>query len=114
MNTPSTFTLSAGFELPLVLPAEVTHAQARGTLALLNQAVQAQTEGAVVVDGSQLQRFDSSVLAVILSCRRAVLAQGRTFSVCNLPAHLTELGQLYGVQDLLHAGSADMSSATAN
>lgn len=86
----------------LVLPAELTHAQATAALRMLLQGLRAQT-GAVVVDAAALVRFDSSAIAVLLECRRESLAMGRSFAVRGLPARLAALGGLYGVADLLPA-----------
>lgn len=99
-------------DVPLVLPAEITHEQGRTALAMLSQAIHTQREGAVVLDGSRLERFDSTALAVVLACRRAVLAQGRGFAVRNLPADVQELANLYGVQELL-GGAAAPGAASA-
>jgi phospholipid transport system transporter-binding protein len=87
----------------LVLPAEITHAQAAGCLALLLAAARAQSDSSVtiVIDAAPLVRFDSSALAVLLECRRAVLQNGRPFAIRAMPARLTELARLYGVAELL-------------
>ena len=87
----------------LVLPAQITHAQAVGCLNLLLASVRAQADSpaAIVVDAAPLTRFDSSVLAVLLECRRAVLQSGQTFAVRAMPERLAELARLYGVAGLL-------------
>ena len=85
----------------LVLPAELTHAQATTCLNLLLQAARAETGAQVLVDATALARFDSSALAVLLECRRAALAAGRRFAVQGLPPALTGMAGLYGVQDLI-------------
>ncbi|GAA3994263.1 STAS domain-containing protein [Comamonas faecalis] len=87
----------------LVLPAELTHAQAGACLRLLLQALHAEQGAAVQVDATTLVRFDSSAIAVLLECRRAALGQGKAFGVKALPAALASLAQLYGVQELLPA-----------
>ena len=56
-----------------------------------------------VADAIALKEFDSSALAVLLACRRQVLAAGKGFSVRGLPDRLRQLAGLYGVQDLLPA-----------
>ena len=84
----------------LVLPAELTHAQATASLRMLLQGLRSQ-QGAVVIDATPLTRFDSSALAVLLQCRRESVAVGRSFSVRALPARLTALATLYGVAELL-------------
>ena len=85
----------------LVLPATLTHAQAPGTSRMLSQALQARGAGPVVVDGSALQAFDSSALAVLLECRREALAAGQPFGTRALPPRLRVLASLYGVAELL-------------
>ena len=92
----------------LVLPAEVTHAQAPGCLNLLLSAARAHADGAVavVIDAGALARFDSSALAVLLECRRAVLQNGQSFAVRAMPERLAELARLYGVAELLPEDAA--------
>ena len=85
----------------LVLPAELTHVQARAALAMLRQAAAVEPGPEVVVDATALERFDSSALAVLLECRRASQAQGKGFRVRGLDARLVGLSVLYGVDGLL-------------
>lgn len=85
----------------LVLPKELTHAEANACLGMLVQGLRAQTGQDVVVDASGLSRFDSSALAVLLEFRRESLALGKRFSIRGLPARLHDLAVLYGIIDLL-------------
>jgi phospholipid transport system transporter-binding protein len=85
----------------LVLPAELTHAEATACCRMLAQALRSDPGPLAVADASALQRFDSSALAVLLECRREALALGKTFAVSQLPARLRDLASLYGVADLL-------------
>lgn len=85
----------------LVLPVELTHAQATACLDLLLKAARAETDTQVLVDATPLARFDSSALAVLLACRRACLASGKTFQVRGLSPRLLQLATLYGVASLL-------------
>ncbi len=87
----------------LVLPAELTHAQAAGCSRMLAQALRAMPagQGVAVADASPLERFDSSALAVLLECRREALGAGKQFAVAGLPARLRSLATLYGVAGLL-------------
>ena len=87
----------------IVLPADLTHAQAPACARMLAQAVRAEAVTAVVADASPLQKFDSSALAVLLECRREALLQRKSFAVKALPARLRDLAGLYGVADLLPA-----------
>jgi len=84
----------------LVLPAQLTHAQAPACARMLAQALRAEPQQ-VVADASALEDFDSSALAVLLECRREALAQGKSFAVAHLPARLRELASVYGVSELL-------------
>lgn len=88
----------------LILPTEITHAHARTSARMLEQALAGEgAVTAVVADASPLLKFDSSALAVLLECRRSVLAMGKTFSVRGLPPRLRSLAVLYGVGELLPA-----------
>ena len=93
----------------LMLPAILTHTEVRDILRLfretLDQAAASGGQDAVLltVDGSALQHFDSSALAVLLECQRMARAKGRAFSVQSLPKRLTELEKLYGVDGLLQS-----------
>ena len=85
----------------LVLPAELTHEQARACSRMLTQGLRSQPGAAVVADAGALAHFDSSALAVLLECRREAMALGKTFAVARLPSRLRELAALYGVAELL-------------
>jgi phospholipid transport system transporter-binding protein len=87
----------------LALPATLIQAQAQsvadGLVASLLARL-AQGDDAVL-DASALTQFDSSALAVVLACRRAVLAQGGTLRVTGLPERAQALAKVYGVSELL-------------
>ncbi len=86
----------------LLLPANVTASEANDTRRLLMQALKAQDKAAaVVVDASNLQRFDSSALAVLLECQRSAQAAGKPFELRGAPTKLAALARLYGVDVLL-------------
>ena len=87
----------------LLLPVRLTHDLAASAVAALGVMLARETATGVVADASALQEFDSSALAVLLACRRQVLAAGKVFSVRALPDRLRQLAGLYGVQDLLPA-----------
>lgn len=94
----------------LLLPAVITHAEVPHVLRLFKQTLeQAAAQGSatdaamLTVDGAALQQFDSSALAVLLECQRMARAKGRAFAVQHLPAKLTELARLYGVDGLLQS-----------
>lgn len=90
----------------LVLPAELTHAQAPTCLDMLLKAARAERAPHMLVDATALTRFDSSALAVLLACRREGLHDGKSFAVHGLPARLRELAGLYGIAALLPEPSA--------
>ena len=85
----------------LILPAELTAAQAEPCLNMLLKAARAESGGEILVDAAPLIRFDSSALAVLLECRRECLHDGKTFAVRGMASHLRDLAGLYGVSDLL-------------
>ena len=89
----------------LVLPQELTLAEASACTHMLVQALRTEQGTAVVADASALTRFDSSALAVLLECTRETEVIGKTFSVRSLPAPLRQLATLYGVAALLPAAS---------
>ncbi|MDB5742111.1 MAG: anti-sigma-factor antagonist domain protein [Polaromonas sp.] len=55
----------------------------------------------VVLDATDLQRFDSSALAILLACRRRSLAAGKTFAVRGASERLLQLAGVYGVAALI-------------
>ncbi|MEY4121704.1 MAG: hypothetical protein RLZZ457_542 [Pseudomonadota bacterium] len=88
----------------LALPATLLQAQAQSVsdglvAALLTQMAQG---GEAVLDATALTQFDSSALAVVLACRRAVLAQGGQLRVTGLPERAQALAKVYGVSELLN------------
>jgi phospholipid transport system transporter-binding protein len=86
----------------LRLPAVVTHARANACTKALREALRLSQGAPVVrVDAGALQQFDSSVLAVLLDCRRDVVAMGWQFEVDRLPERLRQLAALYGVAELI-------------
>jgi phospholipid transport system transporter-binding protein len=88
----------------LVLPAELTHAQAPACCRMLAQALRSDPAPQAVADASSLVRFDSSALAVLLECRREALALGKTFTLSQPHPRLRALATLYGVSELLPEG----------
>lgn len=91
----------------LRLPAIVTHGRANACAKALREALRLSRGAPVVrVDAAALQQFDSSVLAVLLDCRRDVVAMGWRFEVHCLPERLRQLAALYGVAELIPAASA--------
>ena len=87
----------------LLLPAELTSAQATACLGMLLEGMKKAGEETIVADANMLERFDSSALAVLLECRRETVASGKRFAVRAMPERLRELAGLYGVAALLPA-----------
>lgn len=87
----------------LVLPPEITHSHARACALTVRQDMTAVPDSQVVLDASQLVKFDSSALAVMLQCRREALAAGKKFVVHGLTPPLAKLAALYGIESLLSA-----------
>jgi phospholipid transport system transporter-binding protein len=87
----------------LVLPSDLTRNQASACLQMLVQGLKALADAVVVVDASALQRFDSSALAVLLELRRESQAQGKSLRIRALPQRLRDLGNVYGIAELLSA-----------
>jgi phospholipid transport system transporter-binding protein len=82
------------------LPEHATLEQA-AELALALPAALAEGGGALRIDASQLKAFDSSTIALLMQAHRLAQAAGRGFEVTGVPAQLTQLAQLYGVDGLL-------------
>jgi phospholipid transport system transporter-binding protein len=97
----------------LLLPETLTLSEASDTLRLLETALKRETEPLLVVDASQLKRFDSSALAVLLECRRLAGDWGKRFAVRELPTQLDDLARLYGIDSLLTDGDAAAQPAVA-
>jgi phospholipid transport system transporter-binding protein len=89
--------------MTIALPALVMQAQAQSVADGLVAALCAQvTQGREAeLDASALHQFDSSALAVVLACRRAVLGLGGQFRVTGLPPRAQALAKVYGVTELL-------------
>lgn len=88
----------------VALPAVLMQAQAQAVANELASVLGACVSqgGEAVLDASALTQFDSSALAVILACRRAVLARGAQLRIAGLPARAQALTKVYGLSDLLH------------
>jgi len=57
--------------------------------------------GEAVLDASALAQFDSSALAVILACRRAVEVRGAQLRITGLPERSQALAKVYGLSALV-------------
>ena len=83
----------------IALPARITMAEARATLALLRPQLQAADNP--VIDASGLAALDTAALALLLDCQRQAQARGKQLQVVGAPAKLGQLATLYGVGELL-------------
>lgn len=83
----------------VALPQRVTMGEARAALADIGARLAAAP--APVLDASGLVELDSAALAVLLDCRRQVLARGGTLQITGAPPKLQQLATLYGVAELL-------------
>ena len=91
----------------LALPSSVTFQNAAAcsrelAKALKKLSTESKTQD-INIDLSAVEQFDSSVLAVLLQCRRDALHYQKVLHVLHMPAQLKELCKLYGVQGLLQA-----------
>lgn len=95
-------TLHVDLPQALHLPDSVTFDNATKCSAHLKQEIKASSAAGaeVVIDLANIRNFDSSVLAVLLQCRRDVAANGQALTVVNMPERLQELAKLYGVLTL--------------
>jgi phospholipid transport system transporter-binding protein len=86
----------------VVLPAVLTQTEAQSVVDDLVGSLRKQLPqgGEAVLDASALTHFDSTALAVLLACRRAVLALGGQLRVIGLPPRAQALAQVYGVGNL--------------
>jgi phospholipid transport system transporter-binding protein len=89
---------AAGFALPQTL----TVFEAAGVLTRLDAALAATPAGvAFAIDAEPVQRFDTSLVALLLQAHRLARAQGRKLDLHGVPARLSELARLYGVGELI-------------
>jgi phospholipid transport system transporter-binding protein len=82
------------------LPATLTIKEASSALSALEAAME-QGGGALVVDASALQIFDTAAIAALLELRRQAQATGRAIRVTGAPKTMIDLARLYGVAELL-------------
>ena len=68
---------------------------------VLEEGYAAIRSGAGAVDLKGVTELDSSLLAMLLAWMREALQAGRTLRLDNLPAGLTTIAELYGVDELL-------------
>ena len=86
-------------EKTLSLPATVTESNANALLSQYETSIAG--EGPLVLDGSAMTNFDSSVLALMLALRRRAQIGGKSLVCRNLSPNLRKLALLYGVESLV-------------
>lgn len=84
----------------LVLPQVVTHQEAPACLNMCLRQIDT-LDGPIEADASQLRTFDSSLLAVLLACKRHATKQGKYFVAHDLPTQLQDLAAVYGIEGLI-------------
>lgn len=87
----------------LTFPATLTHADATVCVAHWVSQLPGGQGQVVRLNGSGLQRFDSSAVSAVLALRRHLVGRGQTLALEGLPPRLTDLVTLYGVDALLAA-----------
>lgn len=95
----------------ILLPARLTMAEGRATLAQLLPALRAAANP--VIDAGALKDLDSAAVALLLECRRQAAAGGRSLTVTHAPPKLAQLAQLYGVAGLLGLDGTATASPSA-
>lgn len=83
----------------IALPARITMGEARAALADIGPRLAA--ADSPVLDASTLVELDSAALALLLDCRRQVLARSGALQISGAPPKLRQLAALYGVGALL-------------
>ena len=78
--------------------SEITIASATSRLA---DAFVALKQGTAIYDFAELHMMDSSVLALILQCRREAERLGMQLKCINMPENLKNLAALYGVENFI-------------
>jgi phospholipid transport system transporter-binding protein len=73
---------------------------------LLEQGLAAIRAGDTTIDLSGVQTVDSAAVALLLAWRRAAAEQGKQLTFAGVPAGITSLADLYGVDTLLQLGNA--------
>lgn len=89
------------------LPESLSLRTARAVAAELELALSRCAPGsAVSIDAAALKELDSSALAVLIQAQRIARRQGLQLGLRHAPARLTQLAALYGLEELIGAGSA--------
>jgi phospholipid transport system transporter-binding protein len=77
----------------------------RNAAALLEEGARLFTDDGVTLDLSGVTEVDSAAVSLLLEWRRAAQRRSAHIAFVNLPGNLQSLAKLYGVTDLLAAGT---------
>lgn len=69
---------------------------------LLEKSKDLVLSGNVVVDFKQVLELDTSAVSLMLEWQRRAIAENQQLTFVNLPANLTSLIGLYGVEELIN------------
>lgn len=103
-RAPPPFDLTAGGAGRLAATGALTFASARRARALGLEAIDAATDGALVIDCQGITASDSAGLAVLLDWLAAARARSRSLRFMHLPQGLAALGRISEVSELLERG----------
>lgn len=98
----------------LTLPTSLTHDNATGVLTDFLAEIAKSGSNQVRIDAGALLQFDSSALALVLACRRRIIASGGDFALVSAPARIEQLAGVYGIDRLLGHGGSPADCATGN
>lgn len=73
---------------------------------VLEAGLHAISTGETQIDLAEVTVVDSAAVATLLAWQRAARRSGKSLAFTNLPANLQSLVQLYGVADIVPAGSS--------
>lgn len=102
--TAGPFSLAAGGSGRLLAEGPLTFGTARAARELGLDALDAATDGKLVIDCQGVTASDSAGLAVLLDWLAAARTQGRSLRFTHLPQGLAALGRISDVDELLERG----------
>ena len=73
-------------------------------------AAQENLPSCLAIDFANVTDIDSSAVALLLHWRREAARLGKTLRYVRLPQNLASLAQLYGVDDMIHCPSQQVTS----
>jgi phospholipid transport system transporter-binding protein len=97
-RTMSTYPNATTLKLPSTLLQDQAQAVTNGLTDVLSKVLR--PGSLAVIDASDLNHFDSSALAVLLTCQRLSASLGGTLLITGLPERAKNLAKVYGVSEL--------------